>query len=88
MACLSLGVPMVTTHGHLTEPLWRESKAVSLAAVSDPREFTRHVQRLLGDQQDRRRLAERSRALYESQFAVPRIIEVLRDTRSHTRPAA
>jgi hypothetical protein len=26
--------------------------------------------------------------LYESQFAVPRIIEVLRDTRSHTRPAA
>jgi glycosyltransferase involved in cell wall biosynthesis len=88
MACLSLGVPVVTTHGHLTEQLWQESKAVSLATVSDPLEFTRQVQQLLGDHQDRRQLAERSRALYESQFSARRIIDALRDSGSYALPAA
>ena len=61
MACLSLGVPMVTTHGHLTESLWLESNAVSLVGAADASAFTREVQRLLGDEHERRRLAERSR---------------------------
>ena len=33
MAGLALGVPVVTTTGHLTEPLWAESGCVSLVQI-------------------------------------------------------
>jgi glycosyltransferase involved in cell wall biosynthesis len=88
MACLSLGIPIVTTHGHLTEQLWRESGAVSLADVADTVTFVRQVLGLLGDQQARLRLGERARAFYELHFSAARVVGVLRDGPSRTYPAA
>ena len=78
MACLSLGIPIVTTRGHLTEALWRESEAVSLAEVADPGEFTREALRLLNDEPGRRGLGERARRLYDRHFSATRIIDALR----------
>ncbi len=40
MACLSVGRAVVTTSGHLTEPLWAESGAVATADVADVEGFT------------------------------------------------
>ena len=88
MACLSLGIPIVTTSGHLTEPLWRESDAVSLADVADTVTFVREVWRLLGDQRARRGLGERARAFYELHFSAARVVEALRDVPNRTYPAA
>ena len=39
MGGLALGIPVVTTEGALTEPLWRETGAVALAPVDRPFEF-------------------------------------------------
>lgn len=88
MACLSLGVPIVTTDGWLTEPFWRDSNAILLAHVSDSVGFARHVRRLLREEQDRRQLAERSRALYESRFSARRVVDALRHAGHHVLPAA
>jgi glycosyltransferase involved in cell wall biosynthesis len=88
MACLSLGVPMVTTHGHLTESFWVESNALSIVPTADAAGFTREAQRLLSDEHDRRRLAERSRSLYETLFSARHIVSALRNARSQTRSAA
>ena len=62
MAGLSLGRAIVTTRGHLTEPLWDASKAVLLADVADPRGFVAHVERLLLDCGERQRLGDSGRA--------------------------
>ena len=45
MACLSQARPVVTTTGHLTEPLWAESDAVALVDVDDCAAFARPVDR-------------------------------------------
>ena len=37
MAGLALGIPVITTTGSLTEPLWAETRAVSLVTVDDSR---------------------------------------------------
>ena len=41
MACLSRGRPVVTTSGHLTEPLWAETRAVEIVEVGDSAAFAR-----------------------------------------------
>ena len=65
-----------------------KSNAVSIVPTADAIGFTREVQRLIGDEDDRRRLADRSRSLYETLFSAPRIVSALRNARSQTRSAA
>jgi glycosyltransferase involved in cell wall biosynthesis len=78
MAGLSLGRAIVTTRGHLTEPLWDASKAVLLADVADPRGFVAHVERLLLDCSERQQLGESGRALYRDRFDLRHTIAALR----------
>lgn len=78
MACLSQGTPVVTTSGHLTEPLWADTKAVALAAVGDPGGFGAAVSTLLGDPTARRALGRRGQRTYLERFSVHRVIEALR----------
>ncbi len=85
MAGLALGLPIVTTDGHLTEPLWRQSSAVSLVAVRPADEMVQVALRLLGDDQERAQLAARARDFYLENFAIENTIAVLCGTE---RPAA
>jgi len=39
IAALALGVPVVTTTGRMTEPLWRASAAVTLVADGDSKRW-------------------------------------------------
>jgi glycosyltransferase involved in cell wall biosynthesis len=82
MASLAQGLPIVTTKGRLTEPLWNESGAVALADVGDRDGFASQVERLLGDPAARRQLGEGGRALYDSRFDLRHTIETLRASRA------
>jgi hypothetical protein len=78
MAGLFLGVPVVTTTGHLTEPFWERSHAVRLSAVGDWSTFNAHVSQLLSTPDDRRRLAREGRRYYDEHFDVRHTIAALR----------
>jgi glycosyltransferase involved in cell wall biosynthesis len=78
MACLSEGRPVVTTRGHLTEPLWEDTHAVWLADVVDGAGFDAHVSRLLGDAHARRVLGARGLEVYDERFAVRHVVAALR----------
>jgi glycosyltransferase involved in cell wall biosynthesis len=78
MAGLALGVPIVTTAGPLTEPLWAETGCVSLVSMNEPRAFAAEAVRLLSDDSARRELASRGRAIYSRQFDLPHTIGALR----------
>jgi glycosyltransferase involved in cell wall biosynthesis len=77
MACLSAGRAVVTTSGHLTEPLWKESGAVVLADVSNPTGFAEAAVRLLRDRAERTRVAESGRRLFDSRFDVAHTVAAL-----------
>jgi len=78
MAGLFLGVPVVTTSGHLTEPFWERSQTVRLAEVGDWRAFNAHVSRLIAAPEERRRLSNDARRYYDEHFDVRHTISVLR----------
>jgi len=79
MVALSHGVPMVTTSGSLTEPLWEESGAADLVPADDPPALAAAAARLLGSGERRRRLAARARELYLSRFDLSHSLRVLRE---------
>jgi glycosyltransferase involved in cell wall biosynthesis len=78
MTCLSLGRPVVTTSGHLTESWWRESGAVVLANVADAPAFGAAALRLLQDPELRRRTGQTAQRLYRSRFTVGHVVDTLR----------
>lgn len=78
MAPLSHGVPVVTTSGHLTEPLWAASGAVALAPAAEPARLAAIAAGLLNDEAARMRLGASGRALYAERFDVRHTVEALR----------
>jgi hypothetical protein len=78
MACLSVGRPVVTTSGHLTEPLWAASGAVVLADVSSAAGFVAGVVGLLVNPDERRRVGELGRQLFATRFDVAHTVAALR----------
>ena len=75
MAGLALGRPMVTTDGHLCEPMWRATQAVAIAPTAALGTATLA---LLADPAHRAALGQRAAALYRQQFAVEHTIRALR----------
>ncbi len=86
MAALSLGVPMVTTRGHLTEGMWHDSHSVRLTAVGDARSMAAEARDLLAHPEARRRLARAGRELYGRVFDVRHTVAAL--TRQRQEAAA
>jgi glycosyltransferase involved in cell wall biosynthesis len=78
MAGLRLGVPIVTTRGRLTEPLWDDTHAVKLSDVRDASALARQVQDLLQRPEERGHLARTGRELYERTFALRHTVAALR----------
>jgi glycosyltransferase involved in cell wall biosynthesis len=69
MAALASGVPVVTTLGPLSEPVWAASAAVALAPPADAGAFAAQVARL-ADPARRRDLGARGRQLYDECFSL------------------
>lgn len=78
MTGLARGCPVVTTTGHLTEPLWAEQGAVALVDVRDPARFAAAAEELLRDGDARGRLGARAREVYDAHFSVSRLVHTLR----------
>ncbi|HYW09521.1 MAG TPA: hypothetical protein VE913_21345, partial [Longimicrobium sp.] len=74
MAALANGVPLVTTDGAFTEPLWRGSGV----PLTDGRgAMAAAALRLLGAPDLRRSAAAAGLALYEREFSMRRTLRVL-----------
>ena len=78
MACLSRGRAVVTTKGHLTEPLWSETSAVAIADVSDRAGFASAVTSLLEHDDARTALAARGQRVCAERFSVTHVLNTLR----------
>jgi hypothetical protein len=78
MAGLCHGRPIITTSGALTEPFWQSSGAVSLAPAGDVDAFVDLTLRVLNSAQERALLGETGRKLYQREFDITRIVELLR----------
>ena len=78
MVGLAHGRALVTTSGHLTEPLWAESGAVAISPVNKPPENASLVSHLLLDATHRQQLAAAGRALYRSKFDINNTVAALR----------
>jgi len=76
MAPLALGVPVVTTDGFLTDPVWREG-AVALAPAGRPIELARLSCTVLDDPALSRTLGERGARLYRERFSLERTLETV-----------
>ena len=69
--------PVVTTTGHLTEPIWAESKAVHLVPAGASESLRLALAEFLDDPAARDLLALRGLALYEARFSLERSIQTL-----------
>lgn len=88
MAGLAHGLPVVTTKGALTEPLWEESGALALAPAGDDEALLGEVRRLLASSEERERLSAAARRLYRERFDLSHTIAALRgDAEERAEPA-
>jgi glycosyltransferase involved in cell wall biosynthesis len=77
MASLAHGKAVATVQGRLTEPLWRESRAVSLAPVGNAAALAANIRELLRDHEARGKLGNAARQLYQDRFSLEHTIAQL-----------
>ena len=77
MAALALGIPVVTTDGHLTDSLWRDG-AVALGPAGDPVRLAGLCLELLDDTEQRAHLGRSGARLYAKSFSLEHTVETLR----------
>jgi glycosyltransferase involved in cell wall biosynthesis len=70
MAALTTSVPVLTTSGPLTEPVWAQTEAVALAPAGDAGALVERAAALAADRDARVALGARGRALYDERFAL------------------
>jgi glycosyltransferase involved in cell wall biosynthesis len=78
LAGLSHGKPIVTTHGHLSEPFWRNTDAAVLVPVGDTEASVSAVRRLCDNAAQRRRVAAAALALYAERFDISHTVAALK----------
>lgn len=78
MALLAHGVPLLTTIGRFTEPVWRDSAAMISVPAEHPTRIAPHVLDLLQDDERRRQMRAAARELYDSHFDVRHTVARLR----------
>jgi glycosyltransferase involved in cell wall biosynthesis len=77
MAWLAHGVPVVTTAGRFTEPVWQESGAVAVAPHGDTAAAARAVAELVRDRAAARGAGNAGRTLYDARFAIGNTVRIL-----------
>ncbi|HEV3258077.1 MAG TPA: glycosyltransferase, partial [Gemmataceae bacterium] len=78
MAGLALGVPVVTTSGTLTEPLWSQEELVALAPAESPVALAELAQQLLANTRARQALGRRGQQGYRRLFSIERTVQAYR----------
>jgi hypothetical protein len=78
MSALALGLPIVTTTGHLTEAFWKDSNAVALVPADRKEGLADEVEALLRSRSRKDELAKNARELYRAKFALRHTIDALR----------
>lgn len=78
MAGLALGIPVVTTRGHLTESFWETSGSVRLSDIGDSQQLADQVVSLLQSASERAQLVEIGSVFYDRHFDVRHTITALR----------
>lgn len=78
MASLVNARAVVTTSGHLTEPVWADAGAVALVPALDTDRFVAAARALLANGDDRTALAARGARVYRERFALEHTIRALR----------
>ena len=81
-ALLAHGRAVVTTSGHLTEPLWQQSRAVALSPVGDRSSFLDNLDRYLSNASARKQLGSLARGLYQERFDLKHTLSLL-DAAAH-----
>jgi glycosyltransferase involved in cell wall biosynthesis len=79
MAALPLGVPVVSSLGELSEPIWADAGAVALSPDASPQAVAQTVSKLAHNPLARAEVARRGRQLYFERFDVARTIDALLD---------
>lgn len=82
MAGISHGVAVVTTSGHLSESLWKQSNAVAIVPASDPQALQNVARSLVDSPEERARLGAAGVELYRNNFDVRHTIARLRTSHS------
>jgi glycosyltransferase involved in cell wall biosynthesis len=77
-AALALGVPLITTTGAMTEPLWMEAGAMSFAPADEIEQVIDIVDRLAKDPARRAKISIEERELYARLFAIEHTTTSLR----------
>jgi glycosyltransferase involved in cell wall biosynthesis len=78
MTALEHGLPVVTTYGRLSEPLWKESPAVTAVSAGDVDAMVDAALALAASGTRREEQGRQARALYDRRFAVRHAIASLR----------
>ena len=78
MVALAHGVPVVSTKGPLTEPLWEKSDIAVLVPAAQPDRLALETAALLKDPSRRAAIARRAWTLYDEQFDLRHTISALR----------
>jgi glycosyltransferase involved in cell wall biosynthesis len=78
MAGLINARPVLTTAGHLTEPVWAETRAVTMSPAGEPQAYADCARRLLAGTAERDALAARGERTYRERFALEHTIGALR----------
>ena len=81
MVSLCHGKPIISTVGHLSEPLWKDTGAVALAPAGNSARFIEILQELRADGQERLRMGLAAGALYRERFDMCHTIASLREAR-------
>ena len=87
MAGLACGVATISTSGSLTEPVWRDTRAVTLVPPGNADAAVTEIRRLLDDRQARNAQATRGLEAYRSHFAIDITVGRLRAAAALTVPA-
>jgi glycosyltransferase involved in cell wall biosynthesis len=80
MAGLALGLPIVTTMGFSTEPIWNEEAAAMLVPVGRIDQMVEAVEKLGADSDARKLLGDRARTTYDKHFSIERTLAQLMST--------
>jgi hypothetical protein len=79
MAGLALGVPLVTTAGSATEPMWSAERLVALAPAGDTAALLAAAEALLADPAECQQLGARGGVGYARRFSLENTVRTLRE---------